>query len=264
MRAPLRPPFSRVGNKVRLAQLIISYMPEHKKYVECFLGSGAVFFQKPLSNENLVNDFDKNIYDTMCDISQVDKIDFELIPNVNATKEIFFELLNDKTRTIPEERLFRNMFLIKYSFSANMVKLGYKNMDSWRHHKLTYLKRHLPDYQEKLRNTIITNKDFREVIRDNDDNDTLFYLDPPYSKNKTYWNYGLPFITNNELAEVLKTIKGKFIMSYDYTEENRMIFKDFNIILIDVLHAVKSKTNKMVKEMLIMNFTPPLSPHHNG
>jgi hypothetical protein len=62
----------------------------------------------------------------------------------------------------------------------------------------------------------------------------------------------------------LKTIKGKFIMSYDYTEENRMIFKDFNIILIDVLHAVKSKTNKMVKEMLIMNFTPPLSPHHNG
>jgi len=73
------------------------------------------------------------------------------------------------------------------------------------------------------------------------------------SKNLKYWNYGLPFITNKELATALRTIKGKFLMSYDDTEENREIFKDYHIEEIKTLYAVKSKGNKEVGEIIIYN-----------
>jgi DNA adenine methylase len=119
---------------------------------------------------------------------------------------------------------------------------------------MTLLKKDLKNYQYKLLKANIINKDFREVIKEYDAEDSFFYLDPPYSKNLKYWNYGLPFITNIELAEALKTIKGKFLMSYDNTEENKQVFKDFNIEVIETLYAVKSKGNKVVSEIIISNF----------
>jgi DNA adenine methylase len=119
---------------------------------------------------------------------------------------------------------------------------------------MTLLKKDLKNYQYKLLKASILNKDFREVIKEYDAEDSFFYLDPPYSKNLKYWNYGLPFITNKELATALESIKGKFLMSYDDTEENREVFKDFNIEEIQTLYAVKSKGNKIVCEIIISNF----------
>jgi DNA adenine methylase len=55
------------------------------------------------------------------------------------------------------------------------------------------------------------------------------------------------------MVEVLKGVKGKFIMSYDDTEENRDLFKDFKIENVETIYAVKSKGNKKVGEILISN-----------
>jgi DNA adenine methylase len=119
---------------------------------------------------------------------------------------------------------------------------------------MIYLKKHLKEYQERLNQAEIKNENYKDIIEKYDGDGVLFYLDPPYSRNLKYWNYGLPFITNKEIAEVLKTIKGNFIMSYDDTEENEEVFKDFTITKLETIYAVKSKGNKKVKEILITNF----------
>lgn len=254
MEKSLRPPFSRVGGKSKIADKIISKFPEkYKTYVELFVGSGTIFFKKSLSEINILNDLDKNIYDMMRDLAVVDKIDYSFSPETNATRENFVRLLGEKDIQDPNERLYRNLFLNKNSFCANMIKMGYKKPESWKTSKMTLLKKDLQNYQFKLGKATILNKDFRDVIKEYDAEDTFFYLDPPYSKNLKYWNYGLPFITNQELATALRTIKGKFLMSYDDTEENREIFKDYHIEEIKTLYAVKSKGNKEVGEIIIYN-----------
>jgi DNA adenine methylase len=257
MELSLRPPFSRVGGKSKLAEQIIKLIPKHETYIEAFAGSGCIFFKKPLSSVNILNDIDKNIYDMMRDLAVVDKIDYEFSPETNATRENFVSLLAKTDITDPNERLYRNLFLNKNSFCANMIKMGYKNPASWKTSKMIYLKKYLKDYQFKLNSATIHNEDYRKIIGEYDKEDSFFYLDPPYSANLKYWNYGHPSITNKELVEVLKNIKGKFIMSYDDTAENEELFKDFYIIKTETLYQVKSKGNRVVKEILILNYPPP-------
>lgn len=49
------------GAKWNIAQWIISVMPHHKSYLEPFFGSGAVFFNKPPSRIETINDLDGEI-----------------------------------------------------------------------------------------------------------------------------------------------------------------------------------------------------------
>lgn len=59
--AKQRPIIKYPGSKWRLAEWIVSLMPPHKSYLEPFFGSGAVFFSKPTSRIETINDLDGEI-----------------------------------------------------------------------------------------------------------------------------------------------------------------------------------------------------------
>ena len=61
MRSVIRYP----GSKARLADWIIGHFPEHRSYLEPFLGSGAVLFQKPRSSIETVNDLDGEVINSI-------------------------------------------------------------------------------------------------------------------------------------------------------------------------------------------------------
>src|SRR6202167_1008377 len=54
-------PLPYIGGKNRLATKIISMLPEHTTYVEAFAGGAQVFFHKPPSNVEVLNDLDYDI-----------------------------------------------------------------------------------------------------------------------------------------------------------------------------------------------------------
>jgi DNA adenine methylase len=207
-----------------------------------------------VSNKNVINDIDKNIYDLWRDIKVVEKIDYEFSPSTNATRENFIKFKAQTDIQDPDERLFRNMFLNKNSYCGNMVMMGYKDPAKWKTNKLVNLKKDLLNYKYKLNKTEILNEDYKSVIEKYDAPDTLFYLDPPYSQNHKYWNYGCPEITKEHLLEVMRNIKGKFILSYNHTPELEEYFKEFKYEVVETKHNVKSIGNKIVKELLVFNF----------
>ncbi|MBQ8699042.1 MAG: DNA adenine methylase, partial [Schwartzia sp.] len=49
------------GSKWRIADWIIAHFPDHGVYCEPFFGSGAVFFRKPPSGIETINDLDGNV-----------------------------------------------------------------------------------------------------------------------------------------------------------------------------------------------------------
>ena len=57
MRSVLKYP----GSKWRIAKWIVSMIPEHHSYLEPYFGSGAVFFTKPKSKIETINDLDNNV-----------------------------------------------------------------------------------------------------------------------------------------------------------------------------------------------------------
>jgi DNA adenine methylase len=166
--------------------------------------------------------------------------------------------LDKKEFDTPKERLFRNLYLTKNSFSGDRVRYGYSdnNPDNRRVSKLTYIKNHIKDYQYKLSRTQIHNQDYRSIITQYDSPNTFFYLDPPYSLNRKSWAYNTPLITKEMLLEELKRIQGGFIMSYDYSEDNLKLFGEFFYVLpVDTIYAVLTKArDKKFQEILISNF----------
>lgn len=61
MNIEIKPILRWPGAKWRIAQWIINHFPEHGTYLEPFFGSGAVFFTKPPSGTETLNDLDNNI-----------------------------------------------------------------------------------------------------------------------------------------------------------------------------------------------------------
>ena len=248
----IRPIIARVGGKTKLADRIIKLFPADeliKTYVELFVGGGSIFFKKKEAEKNVINDLDKDIYNVYSDIKKVDNIDnFDF----TANEDKFNRLLNTDYKN-PKDRLYRNLYLSKLSFMGNRksygIHKGVKNMG--KNILLNYKK-----YQTKLLKTTILNKDYKEVIKKYNKQDTLFYLDPPYSEQKKSWGYKEgENITPEELLEQLKTIKGFFLMSYDYSPELKRFFeKDFIVKIISTKY--ETSTNPInVKELIIMNYT---------
>jgi DNA adenine methylase len=75
----------------------------------------------------------------------------------------------------------------------------------------------LSKIHNRLKNVIIENKDFREVIRDYDSEETLFYLDPPYildtRRTGKIYTYEMTDEDYEDLIKILLGVKGNVILS---------------------------------------------------
>jgi site-specific DNA-adenine methylase len=105
-------------------------------------------------------------------------------------------------------------------------------------------------YHEKLKKTTILNKDYLAVISKFDSPSTFFYLDPPYeNSSKTIDAYTDIDLSN--LAEVLKKIKGKFLLSINDSPNIRKLFKDFQMSKVSTVYALKKRK---VVELFFTNY----------
>ena len=57
----MKPFYRRIGSKTRVLKEILPLIPPHKRYVEVFLGGGAVFWGKDPSDVEVLNDLDKDL-----------------------------------------------------------------------------------------------------------------------------------------------------------------------------------------------------------
>ena len=57
----MKTPISYYGGKQQFASKIVSLFPEHKIYCEPFIGGAAVFFAKPRSQAEIINDINSEV-----------------------------------------------------------------------------------------------------------------------------------------------------------------------------------------------------------
>ena len=82
---------------------------------------------------------------------------------------------------------------------------------------ITHLKRDFNSYRELLAKTAILNEDYLSMIEKYDSKDTFFYLDPPFHDMEC--QFVACDVDPTQIADALKGLKGKFLLSYnDYPE----------------------------------------------
>ena len=100
----------------------------------------------------------------------------------------------------------------------------------------------------------IENLSFEKFIPRYDKSTTLFYIDPPYYTNEDDYGKGLFKRSDFEvLNELLKGLKGRFILSLNDRPEVREIFKSFDFEEVNLKYSIAKVATNAVGELIISN-----------
>lgn len=220
----MKPLLKYPGAKWRLADWIISYMPKHTTYLEPFFGSGAVFFNKPPSKVETINDIDGNVVNLFRVIRERPEELSRLIEFTPWARDEYY-LSYEKTGDELEDA---RRFLVR-CWQAFGTRMG--NRTGWRHniqgangglyggwHRLP---EDILSISKRLKTVQIESQLAVDLIIRYRYPEVLIYADPPYlwetrtdrSGGRLMYAHEMTDSDHIELLEVLDAHPGPVILS---------------------------------------------------
>ena len=269
---------SYIGGKSRIGTWIRNYIPNDiETFVEPFSGMFWVFFRLELSNyPNLktvvYNDFNplnvnlfncvknyEEFYEVIKDYKSQNKDLFDKFQS-----EIFSSDFKVDLSTPDYQTAAKYAYILSQVWSGTNPEKGkFIDLKGKYRSKFDSFKSKLVDKKwqkhfDKI--TFCESSDFEDVIKKYDSPKTYFYCDPPYFKTEKYYaNHDFGISTHQRLAETLKSIKGKFSLSYYHFEKldewfpkNEYIWESKEFSKAAMAKSGKSQTKGI--ELLIMNY----------
>lgn len=250
------------GSKWALTGWITGFLPKHHSYLEPFLGSGAVLFNKPRSDIETVNDLDGNVVNLFRWIRDAPERLAREIYYIPYSRQVFEEAF----KTVPEDSLQKavNFFIrlsMGHGFRTTGENVGWKNDVQGR--ERSYASRDwcsLPERvmqaAERLRGVQIENMPALELIGRFNYENVLIYCDPPYMLETRHGKQYRCEMDDREHEELLKALlqhKGHVIISGYETELYDSMLAGWNRCET----KAHSQTGTERKEVIWMNYSPP-------
>jgi len=260
---------SRMGGKHYMAKRLLQRFPKHTYFCEVFGGGGHVLISKSnnpkdwLPNgysdkhyKEIYNDLDSQLIAFWKYIKFHPQAFMLELEKYLHSRELH-EYMHHKQPLTELEKAVWFFILNKQTFSGTG---RFYNV----HHgaNLQKYKEHIEKISERLKTVCIECRDFAQLIVQLDkQKDVFFYLDPPYFGYEHY--YITPdtpkFDRHSELAELLKTINGKFLLSYNDCPEIRALYSDSRFHIEEISQQYnadnkRGKSCKIVTELLISNY----------
>lgn len=221
----LRTPLIYYGGKTRMADWIVSHMLPHVKWVDVFGGGAAVTLWKTPSVCEVYNDvgFVAHFFDVLRG-SRGEELAEKLKLTLWSREEFEYSVANWKKIEDDVEKARLWCVLVNQGFTheedihdAQWLMPGRVNAASSFANRMDLL----PLVIERFRRIMVEHLDFEDLFPRHDDEDTLFYCDPPYvhetrSGNKGYV-HEMPLEKHEELLWLCNEISGSAMVSgYDH------------------------------------------------
>lgn len=247
-------PLPYVGGKRRIARRIISLIPEHTTYVEPFAGGAQVFFHKPRSKVEVLNDVDEEVTNFLV-VAQRHPTELARQLRFQPASRLLFE---QHAAQSPElltdvERAARFFYLQKNCWGGLRARPSF-------HFAVTKPVNYRPaSIPERIRQTAlrlcgaqIERASFVEVIRRYDRPGTFFYCDPPYVDLALY-RHNFTDDDFGRLVNTLAGVKGKFLLSINDCPKAREWFGKFHCLPITLTYTSR-RSPKQATELLYANY----------
>jgi DNA adenine methylase len=261
-------PIKWIGGKTFLHKWINQHIPNHDNFVEVFGGGASILLSKNQSLCEIYNDIDSNLVNFFRQLRDRPK-DLFLKLYFTPYSRAEFDLMRKKFEKselpdLEKAVIFFYIYINRACFGGRMKKatFGYGTYTmrerSIPSKSYIFEIEHLHFYWNRIKEIIIENLDFRELIKKYDRENTLFYCDPPYF-NIQFYEKNFSTEDHEDLAEILSQIKGKFILSYNSHPKLEELYP-INKFIVEKKDFV-NRVNDTIKdrefrriEVLIMNF----------
>jgi DNA adenine methylase len=265
-----------------LAKWIIDFFPDHTHYVEPYFGGGAVLLRKPMTlvdgHSEVVNDRNgllMNFWRCLAHPKTCGAMRM-LLQGTPFCEDEFNAAKDRLAKAKPCQSCFNVNLAADFFIVARQSRQGLmkdfatlsrrrtrRGMNEQAAQWLSAVEG-LPEIHERLKGVVILNRPAIDVIRQQDGEETLFYLDPPYhpdtrSSGGEYGENEMDHDDHAELLDALSKIEGKFILSgydcplYEYARDEYGWFWTARHI---PNHASSSSKKEIKTECLWMNFLP--------
>ena len=260
------------GGKRQLINQMEFYFPKNfNKYIEPFLGGGAVFFhllpKKAIlsdSNLELINCYNvikynvKELIESLSNHKYEEKYYYQ-IRALDRDREAFKKISNI-------EKASRTIYLNKTGYNGlfRVNSKGFFNVPFGFHKNPTICdKTNLIAVHQVIRNVKIVHGSFEICLKFAEKNDFI-YFDPPYyplsqTSNFTSYNKGnFGESSQKELYNVFKKLDKcgcKLLLSNSYSDYILDLYKDYEIIILKARRSINSNAQRrgLIKEVLIRN-----------
>ncbi len=260
------------GGKRQLISQMDQYFPkEFNKYIEPFVGGGAIFFyllpeQAILIdiNQNLINGY-KIIKNNVAELIESLKIHknekeyFYKVRNVDRDLEVFNGWSDTKkaSRTIFMNRCcFNGLYRVNSKNQFNVPFGKYKNPKFCD-------KENLLAVHKSLKNVKLVNNTFEKCL-DFAEKDDFIYFDPPYvpiSDPANFTSYTKDNFDTDDQIKLYNTFKTlddrgcKVMLSNSYSDFILDLYKNYHINFLQAKRVINSDASKRgsIKEVLITN-----------
>nr|DAF65158.1 MAG TPA: DNA adenine methylase [Myoviridae sp. ct2AC8] len=253
---PINPIAPYLGGKRLLAKTIVPLIEKipHNIYCEPFMGMGGIFFrrtQKPKCEA--INDINSEIVNMFRMVERFPDYLADMLRFKICSRAEFKRMLATPPLLLTElERAVRYLYIQKNAFGGKTfsqvfgVALERTRFDSERIIPQIHM------LHKRLAGVYIECLPYQEFIARYDRVDTLFYLDPPYWNCENDYGKGIFGKADfDELAKLLKGIKGKFILSINDVPEIRQIFTGFHIKEVQTTYTTGTQSGKAAAELLV-------------
>lgn len=251
-------PLCWIGGKSLLAKTIIDRMPPHETYCEVFAGAGQVFFRKPESRYETLND----IHGELVTFYRVLKHHLEEFCRQFRWMLSSREWWQDWTRQLAAggltdvQRAAMFYYIQRGGFGGKVAGRTFGAGPQQRPRvNLVRIEEDLSEAHLRLARTNIERLPYGDFLARYDRPETFFYLDPPYWGMEDY--YGKEVFARADftlMAEQLAGLRGKFLLSLNDVPEVRVVFAGFRIESVSTRYSCAKTTNKPVREVLISNY----------
>ena len=244
-----------LGEKTKLSTFITPHIPtDIKNYIEPFGGVMGIFFSlnfmKFKDVKFIYNDFNSlnsNLFNQL----KYNNDFIDQIKDIKVDKEFYSLTLKNLFNDKDEKQLAIDWLIVLTCSSMNKIGQDcWINDGEFEIFKLKFLAyKNLIDKIETIHNM-----DYKKIISMYDSETSFFYLDPPYTtpmKDKDTGYIGGDDFDYDRLSEVLKKIKGKFLMSLNNSQYIKQTFKNFKIKEVRI---PINREPKFRKELLISNY----------
>jgi len=180
----VRAPFGYAGGKSKCLDKILPHLPYRDAYIEPFGGSGAVLLARQPSKLEVFNDRYAGVvafYRCLHDKDLVDKLIERLSFLIYAREEFIWCKDTWKNCGDNVERAARWYYMHIFSFSNKGRHFG-RSIKS-KHTGVSKIENHIKDFHiihNRIKNVLIENQDWRQILKDFDSPNVVFYMDPPY------------------------------------------------------------------------------------